>query len=97
MGFHSSHGNIRWSYNNYTRFVRELHEVLADHEVEELNVFDAHAHSENGYDYEKCSSLANLLAFCEKDTLSEDNRTRLEHLIFALREAHAAKEPLRFM
>lgn len=96
MGFHSSHGKIRWSFGNYTRFIHELHEILSDSEVEQFNIFDSHAHSDDGYDPEKCNSLAEMLIGSMKYIHTGDTRVRLEQLINALREAHAAKEPLKF-
>ena len=97
MGFHSSHGKIHWSFGNYTKFISELHDILNDREVEQFNIFDAHAHSENGYDPEKCKSLAEILSGSIQYVYKDDTKARLEQLIEALREAHAAKEPLRFI
>lgn len=97
MGFHSSHGKIRWSYGNYTRFINELHEILSDYEVEQFNIFNAHVHSDLGYDPDRCKFLAEMLNNSLKYFQNEDTRLRLEQLINALREAHVAKEPLKFI
>lgn len=97
MPFRSSHGRLSWSHGNYGRFITELHEILTDEQLEQLNVFEAYAHTDEGFAHDKCQSLADMLEIVQPKLENEDSRDRTEYLIEALREAHAAKEPLKFL
>ncbi len=96
MPFRSSHGRIYWSHGNYGRFIAELHEILTDEQLVQLNVFEAYAHTDEGFAHDKCQSLADMLEISQPKLPTDEARMRAEYLIEALREAHAAKEPLRF-